>query len=160
MSQTMINAACGLKVVDLESPQCLTQERGPFVLKDLPLVEWQSSTTHSLYVLVSNPLEANVSAQDLALALSGGLDFPSPFGLLRAPPPVPPHDCQYCVQQVSGTEWKLVRFFAFLRRTKIADVQAGCGECNAADWLCRIDRLVLVDRDNPAGTESGQAQYI
>eukprot|EP00971_Amphidinium_carterae_P068152 1349224-Amphidinium_carterae.2 len=82
----MINAACALKVVDLESPQCLTQERGSFVLTDLPLMECQTSTTHSLYVLVTNTLEANASVQDSALALAEGLDVPAPFELLRALP--------------------------------------------------------------------------
>eukprot|EP00971_Amphidinium_carterae_P213077 4229273-Amphidinium_carterae.1 len=116
--------------------------------------------------MMTNTLQGDASVQDLAPALVEGLDLPSPSGLLRA---LRPHDCQYCMQQVSGTEWKLIRFFTFLHRTKIAGVPEACGECEilvlarlktptlakarVTDWICWIGRLVLVEAESKAGFE-------
>eukprot|EP00971_Amphidinium_carterae_P279506 5548840-Amphidinium_carterae.3 len=102
MTQSLTNAACGLRVVDIETPQCLIQEHRSFSVTDLPVIEWLSSTTHSMYVLVINKLDHEASVPDLAVAMEEGTD---------------------------GSEWQLLGLFTFRRRTKIADVKEGCGDC-------------------------------
>eukprot|EP00971_Amphidinium_carterae_P110497 2188847-Amphidinium_carterae.1 len=81
MSQSLTNAACGLRVVDIETPQCLIQEHGSFKITDLPVVEWKSSTTttHSMYVVVINKLDHEASVPDLAVALEEGIAFHNPL---------------------------------------------------------------------------------
>eukprot|EP00971_Amphidinium_carterae_P348794 6490677-Amphidinium_carterae.1 len=76
MTQAVINAGCGLRVVELDSPQYVVQEHGAFTVADFPVVEWQSSTTHSMYVVVVNKLDAHASLQDLVVAIEEDLDMP------------------------------------------------------------------------------------
>eukprot|EP00971_Amphidinium_carterae_P020579 405512-Amphidinium_carterae.1 len=102
------------------------QEHGAFTVADFPVVECQSSTTHSMYVVVVNKLDAHASLQDLVVAIEEDLEMPALFKLHNA---LPPHDCQYCIQQSSETEWQLIRFFTFVRRAKLADVRSACGDC-------------------------------
>eukprot|EP00971_Amphidinium_carterae_P227372 4509902-Amphidinium_carterae.1 len=76
-----------------------------------------------MYVLVIDKLDHEASVPDLAVAMEDGIDLPHPFALARA---LPPHDFQFSVQNVSETEWQLLRLS---RRTKIADGKEACGDC-------------------------------
>eukprot|EP00971_Amphidinium_carterae_P287043 5698125-Amphidinium_carterae.1 len=93
----------------------------------MPLADsgWWSLTSH-----IVNKLNARASLQDLVVAITEDLEMPTPFKLHNAlPPHHGPHDCQYCIQQSSETEWKLIRFFTFVRRSKLADIKSACGDC-------------------------------